>query len=137
MVTSTSAWSLPHGKTGNHLRKSVAANKKCDESITSLLADRTSLEKLHNAQYAYIMLLDITGKPTPAHITRLFADIEKRQVLSAQVQEYLKGIPENQPGREFHDTRLNAAMSMSDVSFSSSLVSLLMKQGNWTFEPTL
>lgn len=134
MESSPSAWSLRN--TVKHLLSSAAAHKEFDESITSLLADCTSLEKLRIAQNAWLNWLDITGKPTPAHITRRFADIE-RQVLAAQVQEHLKGIPENQPGRENHVIRLNAAMSMSDDSFSNNLVNLLMKQGDWTFEPTL
>jgi hypothetical protein len=137
MASSTSAWSLPHGTTGKYLLSVIAAREVCNLSITSLLAERTSLEKLRIAKNAYHMLLDTTGKPTPAHITRLFADIEKRQVLAAQVREYLKGIPENQPGREYYVIRLNAALSMSDDSFSSKLVRLLMKQEAWTFDPTL
>ena len=135
MASSTTAWSLCN--TGKYLLASLDADKDCHNSIKFLLNDLTSLDKLRKAINAYHVRLDITGKPTPAHITRLFANIEKRQVLAAQVQGYLKGIPENQPGREYHVIRLNAAMSMSDDSFSSSLVSLLMKQGDWTFEPTL
>lgn len=135
MASSTSVWSLRN--TGKYLCSSVAAQETCDYSMTLLLSDPTSQEKLRNVKNAYCMLLDITGHPMPAYVSIRLADIEKRQALATQVQEYFTVIPENKPGRESHTIRLTAAMSMSDVSFANSLVNLLMEQDPWTFAPTM